>query len=461
MLAVNEIECNKNSISPQCQYFVVRKKRLCRMTVRSGRQYCGEHEPHPSTKDGQGDVRIPCPNDPKHTCYASKLEKHLAICNARAEDPPSYIVMNINAPQVTETQPTVLLSQIPKAKLELLLDKINYIYNNYIENEIEIFEQQEIHEAVKEDFKTVGRTERSLRHLRQVSALLQLTERRGLLRPGSVYVELGAGKGHLSYYAWLAWCAQPGSDSGVVLVDRAALRHKRDNRLPKVRRKTGDSLINKSEVHSLEKGDCDGNGITDTITPKIAFERKRNSEVINEETQGGGVCRVRADVAHVKLRALPAVARAAHVVGLAKHLCGCATDYAARCLAAAGASGVVMATCCHHRCSVDSLLGVENLTRLGVERSEVGALLRLVSWATCGHGRARDAPPLPTTKEWASRAAVGARAKAALDWARAAWLRQQGLRTSLCRFVPAHVTPENLCIIATADVTADTNTIDT
>lgn len=38
---------------PQCQYFVVRKKRLCRMTVRPGRQYCGEHEPHPKTDDGQ------------------------------------------------------------------------------------------------------------------------------------------------------------------------------------------------------------------------------------------------------------------------------------------------------------------------------------------------------------------------------------------------------------------------
>lgn len=45
---------NSNEIqSPQCQYFVVRKKRLCRMTVRPGRQYCGEHEPQPKLEDGQ------------------------------------------------------------------------------------------------------------------------------------------------------------------------------------------------------------------------------------------------------------------------------------------------------------------------------------------------------------------------------------------------------------------------
>lgn len=38
---------------PQCQYYVMRKKRLCRMTVRPGRQYCGEHEPQPRTEDGK------------------------------------------------------------------------------------------------------------------------------------------------------------------------------------------------------------------------------------------------------------------------------------------------------------------------------------------------------------------------------------------------------------------------
>lgn len=41
----------------QCQYFVVRKKRLCRMTVRPGRQYCGEHEPQPPGSECQVQYR--------------------------------------------------------------------------------------------------------------------------------------------------------------------------------------------------------------------------------------------------------------------------------------------------------------------------------------------------------------------------------------------------------------------
>lgn len=41
------------TIERQCKFFVMRKKRLCRMTVKPGRQYCGEHEPNPKTDDDQ------------------------------------------------------------------------------------------------------------------------------------------------------------------------------------------------------------------------------------------------------------------------------------------------------------------------------------------------------------------------------------------------------------------------
>lgn len=47
-----------SALHPQCQYFVVRKKRLCRMTVKPGRQYCGEHEPHPKSNEGKVNICI-------------------------------------------------------------------------------------------------------------------------------------------------------------------------------------------------------------------------------------------------------------------------------------------------------------------------------------------------------------------------------------------------------------------
>lgn len=75
--------------------------------------------------------------------------------------------------------------------------------------------------------------------------------------------------GRLSYYAGVAWCGG-GAGSRVLLVDRAALRHKRDNKL-------------------------------------------------------AAATRLRADLAHLALERVPAVEASRHVVGFAKHLCGVAT----------------------------------------------------------------------------------------------------------------------------------------
>lgn len=55
--------------------------------------------------------------------------------------------------------------------------------------------ERPIHPAVAAEFAEAGRAEGSRRHLRQASALLHLVERHGLVRPGTCYVELGAGKG--------------------------------------------------------------------------------------------------------------------------------------------------------------------------------------------------------------------------------------------------------------------------
>ncbi|XP_022823899.1 tRNA:m(4)X modification enzyme TRM13 homolog [Spodoptera litura] len=179
----------------QCQYFVVRKKRLCRMTVRPGRQYCGEHEPQPPESECQDDRRIPCPNDPKHTVYVSKLEKHLSICNARARDQPPYIVPNINAPNEGELCVRLPLAQLPRETIMQVIDKINYLYDKHVEGNITTFPEHPIHNTIVKEFSESDRTESSRRHLRQVSALLHLAEEEGLVGAGTCYVELGAGKG--------------------------------------------------------------------------------------------------------------------------------------------------------------------------------------------------------------------------------------------------------------------------
>lgn len=85
------------------------------------------------------------------------------------------------------------------------------------------------------------------------------------------------------------------------------------------------------------------------------------------------------------------------VVGVAKHLCGAATDLALRCMVgalkrgvAAGRGqdvrvhGIAMALCCHHRCTWDQLVGRELLTQQGFTREDFDLLSHMTSWATCG-----------------------------------------------------------------------------
>ena len=44
------------------------------------------------------ELRVPCPYDPKHTCFATRMEKHLKICNSKPPlTLPEYIVPGVNS----------------------------------------------------------------------------------------------------------------------------------------------------------------------------------------------------------------------------------------------------------------------------------------------------------------------------------------------------------------------------
>ncbi|XP_050355282.1 tRNA:m(4)X modification enzyme TRM13 homolog [Nymphalis io] len=444
-----------SSITPQCQYYVVRKKRLCRMTVRPGQQYCGEHEPQPKTNNGKNDLRIPCPNDPKHTCYASKLDKHLSICNARQQQQPDYIVFNINGSTDTEDCPRLPLSKIPLGTISKVIDKINILYDRYLKDKIPMLSEKPIHTTVLDEFNDPGRTESSLRHLRQASRLLHIVENEGFVKPNTCFIELGAGKGHLSYYAWWAWCRD--TDSNVLLIDRAALRHKRDNKLRDSRLKIDNCKIN----------------VTDQNKPADEWDESSVNHSKN-------VLRIRADLANLALERVPAVRASDAVVGYAKHLCGIATDYALRCITASGVldkvSGVALATCCHHRCERAACLAARPLQGLGIDAGDFNVMLGIVSWATCGDGRSRDARRRTDTDTHThtrtntqlgvgngdgenlgtknlnlsqeQREYIGKRAKMLLDWGRVLHLKELGFDAELVYYVPQTVSLENVCIIA-------------
>ena len=81
------------------------------------------------------------------------------------------------------------------------------------------------------------------------------------------------------------------------------------------------------------------------------------------------------------------------VVGIAKHLCGCATDFALHSIVSAATvsgreipalSGVVIATCCHHKCSWGTYCNRPFFEELGIFAEDFQLLTVISSWATSG-----------------------------------------------------------------------------
>lgn len=69
ILTMNSMDASNNTTEVTCAYFLQRKKRYCRMSVKAGRKFCGEH----ASLDAATQVcpttaakyaRTPCPYDP-------------------------------------------------------------------------------------------------------------------------------------------------------------------------------------------------------------------------------------------------------------------------------------------------------------------------------------------------------------------------------------------------------------
>lgn len=415
----------------QCTFIVPKKGRRCRLRPVSGSRYCGEHIVLSSSEDAHD--RIVCPLDSTHTCSAALLSQHLKKCNAKKKENHDFFVRNINSgtpgldPCVT-TKAT--LKDIGDEKLQEIIHRIDKIFNEHVP-----LPEQQVHQhvAFATELQALSGCAVAEKHLTQKAALLGLAERHGLLARESCFVEFGAGRGRLSY--WLAKVLAQ-EDCRFLLIDRAASRHKFENKL------------------------------------------KREQDDVPE------IRRLQVDIQHLCLGKVELVgAHRGKLVGMCKHLCGEATDFALRCLVETTAQnsdtetsvqafrGILMATCCHHRCRWDSFVGRPFLEELGLDRTDFELLTCLAGWATCAAKEARGAAVDGTGDHCAAqepsaainryvrmglpvgrREEVGRRSKLLLDEARVRYLGSATtLNARLVYFVARDVTPENVAILATSD----------
>ena len=259
----------ENKSKEHCHYVVPRKKRRCRMTIKPGHFYCGEHS-HLLNKSDQSNVvteddRIPCPLDPKHSCSAKRLQSHLKKCPSKQGDLPDFISPQINVPKETEDFKGLTVSNSSDQDLLKMIGKINDIY----EKEINSLIKKEIlkHPLVEDKIVQEHIGAAASKHLVQNSSLLQHLSQTGALEePNASVIEFGSGRGQLTY--WVAKASKNEAKQKFLLVDKASHRHKFDNKL-----KDEESELSVSRIRAdiqdlvLEK-------IPEVKTSKVIFQFK-------------------------------------------------------------------------------------------------------------------------------------------------------------------------------------------
>ena len=312
------------AFNPFCAFFLTRKRRNCKMRVKRGALYCAEHLTAAATGDSIGynangeEKRIPCPLDPAHTVYESRLKSHLKKCNASvSEIVPSYFVKDLN-----------ILTDIVKEDENARRPSISELVDR-IEAAAEALKQKEEAEILTE---RLGRREQEReeaiseteKHRIQQKALCDLILEK--VKPGEyekvVVVEFGAGKGGLSSYLWESFLLPSGIASDFILVDRSNFRLKKDAKM---------------------------------------------------RHTGAGVQRLFIDIKDLNLQALLSEynRETTYFLWVSKHLCGtatCLTINSLKHLDLAQMKGTFcVALCCHQCCSSRTYPNMSFLTEMGLK----------------------------------------------------------------------------------------------
>ncbi|XP_074641305.1 tRNA:m(4)X modification enzyme TRM13 homolog [Tubulanus polymorphus] len=419
--------------SPQklkiCAFYIKKKNRNCRVIPCKGSIYCAEHIG--PNQDCLGRKRLPCPLDPKHSCYADKLEKHLKKCNSREMPQPAYFAKNVNSGPELKGVNKVSIRSVPSSDVLEIIEKVKHIYKD---NPVEIVDEVLFHESLTEESKTPGYGEPALKHINQQASIIGQLDRLKWLNDNTIYVEFGAGKGHLAH--WTVKSVPHSKNNSYVTIDRGSIKHKLD--MPHI---------------------YDSN---------VDFHR------------------LKIDIKDLKLDEVECIKnRPRQIVAMSKHLCGVATDLTLQCLVKVGVSvdsnssgekdgkqakvpkveesessnsfvkGAVIALCCHHRCDWNNYCGHKFFTDEGLAAKDFQLMYSLSSWAICGFAtkeeEGKELAPIKfgnLTNEYKEH--IGRMCKRVIDLGRMKYLQENGFYVTFKRYIDSSVSPENIMMVIEA-----------
>lgn len=225
------------------------------MLTKSGHQFCVEHAVESNEESDHN--RVVCPLDKTHTVFIYNLKKHLKVCNKRIpDDLPPYVSMKINFIDKNENKiEPFKLRDVPKEELNKVIKMIEELFEKFIQGKIntEILS----HEIFNEEMKRPDLGHDTLRHLQQASSMIGILKARNFINSNTIFIDLGAGRGSLSYWLTNMIKSEKLEHSKVMVVDRASVRFKRDNKVDD--RSLVDRIkvdIGDLDLSKIEMGEC-------------------------------------------------------------------------------------------------------------------------------------------------------------------------------------------------------------
>lgn len=289
---------NKNSNNApklQCEFFLKKKNRRCRMMRKASQKYCAEHlvieqQETSDEKNNNNDdqetsksnnnlaaKRIPCPVDPSHSVWEKNLKEHINRCNRaksqRLPESQPWFIRDLNDCSKLEKntentrddnmngeQPQQ--QQQPKAEIDYAywVPIIEKAYKNLISIHLPQSSLLQSSTELKLDRKTLKENNSindrlsqltNQKHIIQQSSLIGHLDNQGLYGPQFNYIEFGCGRAELSrylskaiVYETLNKSAQVAHDNninnganvempGFLLIDRSPVRMKMDTKIGK------------------------------------------------------------------------------------------------------------------------------------------------------------------------------------------------------------------------------------
>ena len=182
----------------------------------------------------------------------------------------------------------------------------------------------------------------------------------------------------------------------------------------------------------------------------VLLERERRKfKFDRKHTDKAEYVRVKIDISNFNLSKLDTLFKEPkkyEVVGLAKHLCGGATDLALFSLNNSTnpnviSKGIVVAPCCYHQCDIKAYVNIKFLLHIGLQPKEMQLLFATGMWGNTKEGvEIKDKLNL-------SKIVSGIKAKSIINYGRLLYLREKGWQVKLIEYVGRKITPENVIFI--------------